>query len=104
MIAEPDRIYAPGGDSWNSFHERVERTLLRLARDHADQTVVAVCHGGVIMDSLRVFFAIPHPGTGARLAPSNTGLTEWTHDPATDQWTLRTFNDDTHLQRLALPA
>jgi probable phosphoglycerate mutase len=104
MIAEPDRVFAPGGDSWNTFHERVERTLLRLARDHADQTVVAVCHAGVIMASLRTLFAIPDPGTGTRFAPSNTGLTEWTHDPTTDRWTLRTFNDDTHLQRLALPA
>ena len=34
MEAEPDRPFAPGGDSWNGFHARVGSTLERLARDH----------------------------------------------------------------------
>ncbi|HEV7762431.1 MAG TPA: histidine phosphatase family protein [Acidimicrobiales bacterium] len=97
MEAEPDRVFAPGGESWNSFHQRVERTLARVARDHDGQTVVAVCHAGVIMASLRVLLGIPHPGTGAHLRPSNTGLTEWEHDPAHDRWTLHSFNEAGHL-------
>jgi probable phosphoglycerate mutase len=97
MLAEPDRAFAPGGESWNSFHERVQRTLERLARDHADQTVVAVCHAGVIMASIRAIFGIPSPGTGARLQPTNTGLTEWEYEPELDRWTLHTFNDTSHL-------
>jgi broad specificity phosphatase PhoE len=97
MAAEPDRVFAPAGESWNSFNDRVHRTLERLARDHVDQTVVAVCHAGVIMASVRAIFDIPHPGTRARLQPTNTGLTEWEHDPLLDRWTLRTFNDASHL-------
>jgi broad specificity phosphatase PhoE len=97
MAAEPDRLFAPAGESWNSFHDRVHRTLERLARDHADQTVVAVCHAGVIMASVRSLLGVPHPGTGARLQPTNTGLTEWEHEPALDRWTLHTFNDASHL-------
>jgi probable phosphoglycerate mutase len=97
MVAEPDRVFAPGGESWNGFHERVARTLERLAREHADRTVVAVCHAGVIMASIRAIFAVPHPGTGARLQPTNTGLTEWEYEPALDRWTLHTFNDTSHL-------
>jgi broad specificity phosphatase PhoE len=97
MEAEPDRVFAPGGDSWNSFHERVHAMLLRLTRDHAGQTVVAVCHAGVIMASLRVLLGIPHPGTGAQLRPTNTGLTEWEHDDVLDRWTLHSFNDAGHL-------
>jgi probable phosphoglycerate mutase len=97
MAAEPDRVFAPGGESWNSFHVRVRQTLERLARDHADQTVVAVCHAGVIMASVRGVFDIPSPGTGARLQPTNTGLTEWEHDPSTDRWTLHSFNRTGHL-------
>jgi hypothetical protein len=31
------------------------------------------------------------------LRPSNTGLTEWEHDPALDRWTLYSFNEATHL-------
>jgi broad specificity phosphatase PhoE len=101
MESEPDRIFAPGGDSWNSFHERVRATMQRLAAEHVDGTVVAVCHAGVIQASLRTLFDMPHPGTGARIQPTNTGLTEWDHDPALDRWTLRTFNDTRHLERLA---
>lgn len=100
MLAEPDRIFAPEGESWNGFHDRVRRTLERLAVDHVDETAVAVCHAGVIMASVRVLFGIPDPGTGARLQPTNTGLTTWEHDPVLDRWTLHGFNDAGHLWSL----
>jgi probable phosphoglycerate mutase len=74
--------------------------LDRLARDHPDETVVAVCHAGVIMASLRVILGIPRPGTGAQIRPTNTGLTEWEHDPAAGRWTLHSFNETTHLLAL----
>jgi broad specificity phosphatase PhoE len=97
MAAEPDRVFAPGGDSWNSFRQRVRDVLERLARDHPEETVVAVCHAGVIAASLEVLLGIPHPGPAARILPTNTGLTEWSHDPATGAWTLRCYNDTSHL-------
>lgn len=97
MAAEPDRLFAPGGDSWNSFHVRVRQVMERLARDNADRTVMAVCHAGVIEASLRVTLGIPHPGTGARLLPTNTGLTEWEHEADLGRWTLRSYNDAAHL-------
>jgi probable phosphoglycerate mutase len=100
MEAEPDRAFAPAGESWNSFHERVQRTLERVARDYESQTVVAVCHAGVIMASMRVLLGIPH-GAGTRLRPTNTGLTEWEHDPLLARWTLHSFNDASHLLGLA---
>jgi len=101
MEAEPDRLFAPEGDSWNSFHARVRAMLERVASDHAGQTVAAVCHAGVIQASVRVLFDIPHPGPATRLEPTNTGLTEWGYDPERDRWTLRTFNDTVHLLALA---
>jgi broad specificity phosphatase PhoE len=104
MEAEPDRVFAPEGESWNSFHERVHRTLARVASEYDGQTVVAVCHAGVIMASVRMLLGVPHPGTGAQLRPSNTGLTEWEHDPSTDRWTLHAFNEATHLLSLATDA
>jgi broad specificity phosphatase PhoE len=97
MEAEPDRVFAPEGESWNSFHERVQEMLERVAVDYAGQTVAAVSHAGVIIASVRVLLGVPHPGTGARLRPSNTGLTDWEHDPALDRWTLHAFNDAGHL-------
>lgn len=98
MEAEPDRLFAPDGESWNSFHGRVERTLDRLASEHADQTVVAVCHAGLIMAAMRLRLGIVDPAISAQLRPSNTGLTEWEHHDGT--WTLRSYNEAVHLLRL----
>ncbi|HEX2576569.1 MAG TPA: histidine phosphatase family protein [Aquihabitans sp.] len=100
MEAEPDRTFAPGGDSWNGFHERVRRTLDRLAREHEGKTVVAACHAGVIMASMRLLLGIPDPATSAHLRPTNTGLTEWEHDPEADRWFLRSYNEAVHLVAL----
>lgn len=97
MEAEPERFFAPGGDSWTSFHRRVGDLMTRLARDHADRTVVAVCHAGVIAASIVTAFGIDRPGTGAQFRPANTGLTTWQHDPSTGRWTLQGFNDTRHL-------
>lgn len=99
MEAEPERPFAPGGESWNGFHERVRRTLGRLVREHDDQTVVAVCHAGVIMASLRLLLGIGHPDISAQLRPDNTGITEWEH--VGDRWTLRSYNEAVHLIGLA---
>jgi broad specificity phosphatase PhoE len=97
MEAEPERVFAPGGESWTTFHERVQRMFARIAQEFTNQTVVAVCHAGVITASMRVLFRIPHPGTGARIRPTNTGLTEWEHEQAFERWTLRSFNERPHL-------
>lgn len=102
MTTEPDRVFAPGGESWNSFNDRVHMTMQRLASEHAGRTVVAVCHAGVIMSSIRSIFDVPHPGTGARLQPTNTGLTDWEYDAQIDRWTLHGFNDASHL--IGLPS
>ncbi len=101
MEAEPDRPFAPGGDSWNGFHTRVRGTLERLAREQAGRTVVAVCHAGVIMASLRLLLGIPDPSTSAHLRPANTGLTEWEHVPSQGTWILRSYNETGHLLGLS---
>jgi len=103
MEAEPERLFAPGGESWNSFHDRVRRTLERFARDHDGQTVVAVCHAGVIIASMRLLLGIADPATSAHLRPTNTGLTEWEHEPSEDRWLLRYYNDAGHLLNLNPP-
>ncbi len=97
MQDEPERVFAPEGESWNSFHARVESMLARVAREYAGQTVVAVCHAGVIMASLRVLLGMPRSGRHSGLRPTNTGITEWEHDGTTRLWTLRSFNETPHL-------
>lgn len=101
MEAEPDRVFAPEGESWNSFNARVSAMLDRVAAEYEGQTVVAVCHAGVIMASVRRLLGVPHPGTGAQLRPSNTGLTDWEHDPGLGRWTLHSFNEAPHLLAVA---
>jgi broad specificity phosphatase PhoE len=97
MQADPDRVFAPEGESWNSFHQRVQQVLERLAQAYEGRTVVAVCHGGVIIGSMRMLLGISEPGTGARLQPTNTGLTEWAWEPEHRRWTLHSFNEASHL-------
>jgi probable phosphoglycerate mutase len=100
MEAEPDRVFAPEGESWNTFHQRVREMLERVASEYDGQTVVAVCHAGVIMASIRLLLGTVDPGfpvSRTQLRPSNTGLTEWEHDAPFDRWTLHSFNEATHL-------
>jgi broad specificity phosphatase PhoE len=97
MEAEPDRLFAPGGDSWNSFHTRVRATLGRLAREYENETVVAVCHAGVIMASMRLLLGIADLHSSAHLRPTNTGLTEWEHELSADRWLLRSYNEAAHV-------
>jgi probable phosphoglycerate mutase len=95
MFAEPDRPFAPGGESYAMFSARICDTLDNLARTHPDSTVVAVAHGGTVVVSMVGLLGIPRPGTGAILKPDYTGLTIWNY---TDHWLLERFNDTAHLE------
>jgi probable phosphoglycerate mutase len=97
METEPERVFAPGGESWRTFHDRVYGMFERIATEFAGQTVVAVCHAGVIMASMRLPFGVGRLGTGARIRATNTGLSEWEHEQAFDRWTLHSFNECAHL-------
>jgi probable phosphoglycerate mutase len=99
MHAEPERVFAPGGESWNGFHDRVDAAMQRLGREYPGARVMTVTHAGVIAASLRVRFAGRSTGV-ARLVPTNTGLTVWDLDDTTHVWTLRTYDDARHLQDL----
>lgn len=101
MEAEPDRVFAPAGESWRGFHDRVGAMLRRVADEHAGRTVVAVCHAGVVMASMRLLLGTPLTGSSARLRPANTGLTEWEHEAEPDRWTLHSFNEAVHLLGIA---
>jgi probable phosphoglycerate mutase len=97
MEAEPDRPFAPDGDSWNSFHARVQGVMERFAQEHEGKTVVAVCHGGVIGASIRMLLGVGPATSAGRVQPSNTGLTEWEWRPDLATWILHSFNEADHL-------
>jgi broad specificity phosphatase PhoE len=101
MEAEPERVFAPEGESWNTFHARVREMLERVVREYEGQVVVAVCHAGVIMASMRLLLGTPLVDSStAQLRPSNTGLTEWEHDGERARWSLHSFNEAHHLLAL----
>ncbi|SRR5579875_227274 len=95
LVTSPTRAFAPGAESWQEFLERVRATLDRLAARFTGQTVVAVTHAGFIVASMLVLFDIPRPGTGARLDPGYSSLTEWRVEE--EKWQLVRFNDVGHL-------
>ena len=95
LLAFPSRSFAPGGESWSDFIGRVHATHLQLATRFAAQTVVAITHAGFVVASILAAFAIPRPGTGARLEPVHTSLTEWR--VSATSWTLARYNDAGHL-------
>jgi probable phosphoglycerate mutase len=102
---EPDSRRVPGAETWQEMHERVGRSLDNVARRHAGQTVVIVCHGGVIVHSMIRWLGLrpaAEPGQRARLEPVNTSITEWRLEspPPADQHRqirLVRFNDHAHL-------
>jgi probable phosphoglycerate mutase len=116
MRAEPDRTFAPGGESLRDFHHRVASALARLVHAHVDQTVLVVCHGGVIDVAFRVFLRLGLQ-TPFNLWTVNTSITEFVvpHEtmpgPAIEGADiasvsaslpiLRRYNDSAHL--LGLP-
>lgn len=94
--AEPDRLWAPEGESWNMFRQRVLRFLDRARCDYPDKTVVAVTHGGVIDVTMRELLGIPSDHVPKPLNSNTSGITEW---PWSDDasWSLVRYNDTAHL-------
>ena len=102
--SNPYRPWATGAEPWAEFVLRVGRELDRLRREHEGETLVVVCHGGVIAAALAVFAELPLRQP-FRLHIDNTSLTEWQLQPdlrGVDRWTLRRFNDAGHVAGLEL--
>ena len=90
---ERDRRVAPGSESLGDLVARVGAALHNLAEDHRGETVVVVCHGGVVGSALEALTGAAM-GTMARYT-ENTSLNEWAHDG--ERWLLVRFNDAAHL-------
>lgn len=108
FVEDPFRPMAPGGESWGQFILRVGSALDRIVRQHADKTIVLVCHGGVIDGSFLYFFrmsawTIPV----ARFYTRNTSITYWqqlTAEKGQQHWHLIKYNDAFHLHDLGTQA
>ncbi|SFT96839.1 probable phosphoglycerate mutase [Geodermatophilus amargosae] len=104
---DPYREFSPSGESWATFLARACGALSRLVARHRDETVVAVCHAGVVEASFALAFGLGASGNRVDCAPSNTSLTHWRHRPSSagePEWKLVSFNDADHLTSSDLPA
>lgn len=82
----------PGAEASERFAERVRRGVERIAAAHADQLVVAVVHGGVIGEVIRLATGCtPFAFGGA----DNASISHLVVDG--DRWVVRCFNDTSHL-------
>jgi probable phosphoglycerate mutase len=100
LPAEPARPFAPGGENWQQFTERVQTTLWRLAETYTGETVIAVTHAGfIVVAFLGLFDILPDAAKQGKrrgwLNPANTSLTEWQVEHG--RWTLVRYNDTAHL-------
>lgn len=97
---DPFDPFSPGGESWGAFLLRAEAALVRLVTRHEGQTVVAVCHGGVLEASFYLAFGLGPSAQRVAFDPLNTSITHWRHRreaQGESKWTLVTFNDAGHL-------
>jgi broad specificity phosphatase PhoE len=104
---DPFRAFSPGGESWAGFLVRAGGALARLVTRHPDETVVAVCHGGVLEACFYLAFGLGGTGNRVGFTPLNTSITHWRHNAERiggREWTLVRFNDASHLETTPLPA
>ena len=89
----------PGGETIAAFQFRIGQAIRRTTDSHPDQTVVVICHGGVVDAALRL--ALKAPGTGSfEIHTLNTSITEL-QLVKDNTWRLIRYNDVAHLAGLA---
>ena len=80
----------PGSEGDGPFRHRVMTTVHRLAERHLGQSLVVVCHGGVINAILAEIVGVER----STFSPiENTSVTVVRFDEPTDHWLVVTVND-----------
>jgi 2,3-bisphosphoglycerate-dependent phosphoglycerate mutase len=85
----------PGGETIAAFQFRIGQTIRRTIDTYPDQTVVVICHGGVVDAALRLALKAPPTG-GFEIHTLNTSITEL-HLVKDNLWRLIRYNDVGHL-------
>ncbi len=88
----------PGGESVAAFHLRVGIAIAETIEKHEGQTVVVVCHGGVIDAALRQALKVNAVGM-FDIHTLNTSITELLNERP-PRWKLVRYNDFAHLHGL----
>ena len=71
----PDAPFSPGGESWLAFYQRCERAFAGLVARHPGERVVAVVHGGVIEQAMKILHG-DDPSARLGLRTEHCSLTE----------------------------
>lgn len=87
------------GESWLDFLKRVGWFVAEALARHDDETVLVVCHGGVINAIMDIVYNVG-PLRQVDVWNHNTGITHWEHVPQDgrqESWRLHAFNMVYHL-------
>jgi len=93
--ADPEREFAPGGESWVGFLDRAEAALYEVMARHPSELVVVAGHGGIVAASMVRFLGLADHGAMFRGHADNSSMTEWSWTGA--RWWLLRYNDAAHL-------
>ena len=88
----------PGGESLMHFRIRIGEFLEHLVEKHEGDTVVAVCHGGVVEMAFDHMFNIG-PWRRAEVLTKNTGISrfDYGHTPHREYWRIYYHSRMDHL-------
>jgi probable phosphoglycerate mutase len=95
---DPHAVTFPGGETIAAFHHRVGVALRAVLERHSDQSLVVVCHGGVVDAALRMALRTPPTGN-FEVRTLNTSITELVL-LRPGHWRLERYNDHAHLAAL----
>jgi broad specificity phosphatase PhoE len=95
--ADPHTYAIPGGESGQQRSERSVRVMNTLADRHADETIVAITHGGFLIGFFEHVLGLA-PGNNWRFKRQNAAFNVFARVDGV--WTLETWNDTSHLEAL----
>ncbi|MGH8881497.1 MAG: histidine phosphatase family protein [Stackebrandtia sp.] len=101
---EPDRPYAPGGETWRAYLNRAATTLSSIISQHSNQAVIVVGHGETADAAFHHFLRLPvtsrsyasHALHNAAMSIWQQAPLAWTQPEAGQRWTLVAHNVNIH--------
>lgn len=97
----PVMLDAESAESLMHFRTRVGVFVEEIVEQHRSQTILVVCHGGVVEAMLQHIFNVG-PWQRCEVWISNTGIThfEYVEHPGRETWRLHSHNRTDHLSLL----
>ncbi|HAS79957.1 MAG TPA: hypothetical protein DCR90_03505, partial [Fusobacteriaceae bacterium] len=85
----------PNGESYNQVAKRTMDSLSDIIKNHKNQKIVVVTHGGVISPLIRNLLSIPYK-THKKFMISNTSITKLLHNEF--GFSILSLGDIAHLE------